>query len=72
MRQFYVEYSDIQILEQLVPELMQLLKKEGKTTKNKFSFLEQPVPEIRNAKKGTRPNRYQYLSIITIFFAKFL
>lgn len=46
MRQFYVEYSDIEIMEQLVPELKQLLQKEGKTKKNKFLFLEQPVPEI--------------------------
>jgi hypothetical protein len=46
MRQFYLEYSDIQIMEQLVPELKQLLQKGGKTTKNKISFLEQPVPEI--------------------------
>jgi len=46
MRQIYVEYSDSQILEQLVPELIQLLQKEGKITKNNSSFLEQPVPEI--------------------------
>jgi predicted nuclease of restriction endonuclease-like (RecB) superfamily len=48
MRQFYVEYSDTQILEQLVPELMQLVKREVKTRKNKFSFLEQLVPVIQN------------------------
>jgi predicted nuclease of restriction endonuclease-like (RecB) superfamily len=46
MRQFYVEYSDIQIMEQLVPELIQLFQKESRITKNKFPFLEQPVPEI--------------------------
>jgi predicted nuclease of restriction endonuclease-like (RecB) superfamily len=49
MRQLYVEYSDIQILGQLVPELMELVKREAKTARNKFSFLEQLVPEIRNA-----------------------
>lgn len=27
---------------------MRLLKKESKNTKDKFSFLEQPVPEIQN------------------------
>ena len=41
MRQFYLEYSATQILGQLVPELMQLVKRESKTTKNKFLFLEQ-------------------------------
>ncbi|MCU0285578.1 MAG: PDDEXK nuclease domain-containing protein [Acidobacteria bacterium] len=46
MRQFYVEYSDTQILEQLVPGLMQLLRREDKATKNKLPFLEQPVPEM--------------------------
>jgi hypothetical protein len=40
--QFYLEYSDTQILGQLVPELVQLVKREGKTTMNKFLFLEQP------------------------------
>ncbi|HLP46555.1 MAG TPA: PDDEXK nuclease domain-containing protein [Candidatus Deferrimicrobium sp.] len=46
MRQFYVEYSDTQILEQLVPALVQLFQKNGKAAKNKFLFLEQPVPEM--------------------------
>jgi predicted nuclease of restriction endonuclease-like (RecB) superfamily len=49
MRQFYLEYSATQILGQLVPELVQLVKRESKTTKNKFLFLEQPVPEIQHA-----------------------
>jgi predicted nuclease of restriction endonuclease-like (RecB) superfamily len=49
MRQLYLEYSNTQILGQLVPELMQLVKRESKTTKNKFLFLEQPVPEIQHA-----------------------
>jgi hypothetical protein len=30
-------------------EKKRLLKKEDKTAKNKFSFLEHPVPEIQNA-----------------------
>ncbi len=46
MRQFYLEYSDIRIMEQLVPELKNLLQKGGKTRKNKLLFMEQPVPEI--------------------------
>jgi predicted nuclease of restriction endonuclease-like (RecB) superfamily len=63
MRQFYVEYSDIQILEQLVPELVQFFKKEGKTPKNKFSFLGQPVPEILNA-AGRKTKREWALQIL--------
>jgi predicted nuclease of restriction endonuclease-like (RecB) superfamily len=49
MRQFYVEYSNNQIMEPLVPELKQLLQRVGKTTKKNFSFLEQLVPEIPDA-----------------------
>jgi predicted nuclease of restriction endonuclease-like (RecB) superfamily len=49
MRQFYLEYSDNRIMEPVVPELTQLLKRVGKTTKKHFSFLEQLVPEIPDA-----------------------